>query len=1395
MSKSKKITILFEDGASLKVVDKKKVTKKLIESANLVNSNLKNKDSVVLEGKCIDFKNGWSSNERFYNKESYLEEFDRIAKLAEDGRLFSSADHPNEEDDFIAKTKEICGIINKLWYDEEEDCCYIRLTIIPTLIGGGYDLIVVLENGGILSISSRAIGYLNEDTSEAYLDTLYTYDVVGSGGMGGTTLRVYDAKSGENLTESVKIVPKNKIDNQKLTEMNIAEYNGNEAIIINGAEHNLLEKPHKNNGAWFSKIDIDGTKTEVMYNENKESWEIVEDEDDPLLEMIESIRGKAKTVKNMKVLFEAKRVKTRYKKLVENNSMPEEEKTAEEEKIIDEIELLDKKLTETGSTDSVEKGIAKEIVADKELADKIKKVKDLEDYIKSKGGDIELTDLVVSELVGLGHMFENEEPKSEEEVKELLESIRLKAKKSNNTKALLETVKINRKYRKLVENDSMSEEEKETLQMEIVDELENLDKTELTESTIDKAYETIKKSKVGKTISELLASKDIENSKEFSFIDKNGNKVKIWSDPDGDDIYKDDSPGELELSDLLKLTENSMEDTIHINKPTHDIDKFKKFEELIDYLEKNFKNGVDFFIVANGDIKIKKENINKGLEKMIKLTENSNTLDKFLKKYGEDGEKIKKALRSEMDARDYDNENIEQMSSDEVLKYIKNAWNIDPDFYEFLFESVKLTENMKTIKVKSVKRLVESVSKNISKRGKAIRLFESEEIAKLDKTLEDVEINDTVEITETDENHVEIVGVNEEPTTYSVISETEVDEFGDQTLMVENEETGDILVVETEELTENANDTEILNLREKLSRMANAWRNALADGDNDKADKIRKDADGAKAELKKLGGLTDKTEKLFETDDESIKLTETVGDKIRIPKDKTLSDGTVVGSGEYTLSKYDGTNRILDKDGKSIKLSLDQFKELMDNKKLTENDFSSKLPTGVVKWADMEVREGKKAGIIDRISNTFAKSLQIISDKGEIVKGMDQDYVDLKDWVFDTYGKKVMIENECDMLTESKSAKDLAKDHDFTTDIEFFDYIEESLINGQRKQMNDLFKMMDKDSRKAFFDYAEENNFKSIKEISKSALTESKKVKSVKKLIESVSRSKSRRANAIKLFENEEMANLDDSIEEVETDEEVTMVETDENSIEIHGITDDQDNIDYTVISENEEMIMVENGETGEVYIVETEAEDSDTLLTESPEDIGSAIKLLAPIISTNGRHMSGLIEWFGVKGDGIKKLKNDYDKLVKDGLLSGGVPFNYEITQKGADFYRKNVNTLLTEQAEKIAMMESELERVSKFCETASKHIRLLEQESNNSLRNKTLRILKENADVVAVANASQKILDENPELEMLKEDSESLIKFGNLDKSNQKEILEAVGMLNDTEIVEVINEYGSKI
>jgi hypothetical protein len=550
---------------------------------------------------------------------------------------------------------------------------------------------------------------------------------------------------------------------------------------------------------------------------------------------------------------------------------------------------------------------------------------------------------------------------------------------------------------------------------------------------------------------------------------------------------------------------------------------------------------------------------------------------------------------------------------------------------------------------------------------------------------------------------------------------------------------------------------------------------------------------------------------------ESSKYDEIYGvpDRMKIIKDKGIKVGSkgkildniftvdYITKNGYLVGKEDG------KEAHPSNLKLTESKKSVKKiAKLTES--FSKSIKGLVKFLESDGIDGLPEEVkTDEISAEETKEVTDFVEQDEA----ETKYVDLPS--DEELGENVgLIKNEETgetyiveteeteiPLTEAKSAKVLAKDYDFTTDIEFFDYIEDSLINGQRKQMMELFMMMDTTSRKNFYNYAKENKFKSLEEISKSKLTESddigkkvkfvkdfkefdngqtikagstgtieefdndiymlnvdgkevwigkddksikltessnKKIKSIRKLVESVSKNKAKKNKAIKLFESDDVndvAKIDGVVEPIEVTDETQLVEIDGTNIELSGV-DGCENGACTVLAESDDnCMMVENNETGEVYIVETEEETP----IEEPKTVDEEVAVL--------------------------KAKNEF--------------------------------------------LEQELSRVSNFCETASKHIlrleenaslsnrhiRRLEESQDNSLRTKTLNILLENKGLTVLKEQSEEILGKYPQLEMLKENSDSLIKFDQLGDMEKKEILEAIDMVDETELTDIINEYSSKL
>ena len=68
-------------------------------------------------------------------------------------------------------------------------------------------------------------------------------------------------------------------------------------------------------------------------------------------------------------------------------------------------------------------------------------------------------------------------------------------------------------------------------------------------------------------------------------------------------------------------------------------------------------------------------------------------------------------------------------------------------------------------------------------------------------------------------------------------------------------------------------------------------------------------------------------------------------------------------------------------------------------------------------------------------------------------------------------------------LFENSNAEELAKYYDYEEDYEYFEYILESFINGQNKQVMDLFDALNKEGKMEFLDYTKnETSFTDVAE-------------------------------------------------------------------------------------------------------------------------------------------------------------------------------------------------------------------------------------------------------------------------------------------------------------------------
>ena len=182
--------------------------KRLNESAT------SSEDKYTLTGPCAWFDE-MNDNGRIYKKDDYLEKIAKLQPEIELG-LDGEIEHTDDSEPSIVNSSHC---IKKLWYDEAQNCVMITIQLLNT--EKGKILMARVDAGMPIYISSRAAGFIDEDTSEVSLDDIYTYDVVRRPGFKNAKLnRVNESKiKNKDLSEksdiSIYYNESKQINNQK----------------------------------------------------------------------------------------------------------------------------------------------------------------------------------------------------------------------------------------------------------------------------------------------------------------------------------------------------------------------------------------------------------------------------------------------------------------------------------------------------------------------------------------------------------------------------------------------------------------------------------------------------------------------------------------------------------------------------------------------------------------------------------------------------------------------------------------------------------------------------------------------------------------------------------------------------------------------------------------------------------------------------------------------------------------------------------------------------------------------------------------------------------------------------------------------------------------------------
>jgi len=166
------------------------------KTINPTNIKVDNNDNYILEGEVAEFdvKN---ENDRIYRKNEYLPHLEYLSKRVNEKRLFGELDHP---DKFDITLSNVSHLVESLTYDSAKNKVYTKIKLLDTTVGKNAKAII--KGGGVLSISSRSAGVVNESTKEVAIKKIFTYDLVAEPGFKNAQLRRINESLGimnENL--------------------------------------------------------------------------------------------------------------------------------------------------------------------------------------------------------------------------------------------------------------------------------------------------------------------------------------------------------------------------------------------------------------------------------------------------------------------------------------------------------------------------------------------------------------------------------------------------------------------------------------------------------------------------------------------------------------------------------------------------------------------------------------------------------------------------------------------------------------------------------------------------------------------------------------------------------------------------------------------------------------------------------------------------------------------------------------------------------------------------------------------------------------------------------------------------------------------------------------------
>ncbi len=238
----------------------------------------KENDNYVLEGIFAEFGKK-NNNNRIYTEENYLPFVEYLKPKIKQKKLLGELDHPVGENTTQIRLEKASHIIEDLYYDKDNRVLRGRIRILDT--PAGKIAKSLLDSGVPLSISSRAIGEVDENTKTAKIIHLITYDLVSQPGFESATL----SRVNESLNESLGIPIDSNIQIYNLSNEEAKKF-------IKKSENTTINKDDKKN-----KIMIENYQNlETTLNEIKNSIENLKDE--KIRERVDSLELAVKSILN-----------------------------------------------------------------------------------------------------------------------------------------------------------------------------------------------------------------------------------------------------------------------------------------------------------------------------------------------------------------------------------------------------------------------------------------------------------------------------------------------------------------------------------------------------------------------------------------------------------------------------------------------------------------------------------------------------------------------------------------------------------------------------------------------------------------------------------------------------------------------------------------------------------------------------------------------------------------------------------------------------------------------------------------------------------------------------------------------------------------------------------------